>query len=213
MAGAWGAAATPFGGTSVATLTVSGGASVGSLTSTGAVSGASFTTAGAISCASLTCTGAATLGPTTWPQGNAAGQVSNRFGLTTGEGLEVTVIDEDVDLTTPAASFDLTSDVPSGAVIESVQVNLETAITGATGATAVGIGIASTEDKYGETAALTKNSKVNTLPDYVVLSGAEDIQLFATDGAGTPTGTVGGAGETIRVRIVFRTTNALDDAP
>lgn len=148
----------------------------------------------------------------TFSAGAATAAIALRFGATTTEGLELRVIDETVDLSSAAASFDLTQDIPSGAVILSAQANLETAITGASGATAVGIGVAADPDKYGESSALTLNTKVDTTLDLVKLGSAEDIRIYATDGAGTATGTIGGSSESVRVRIAFLALNSLDDA-
>lgn len=139
------------------------------------------------------------------------GEVLARLGLTSSEGTEVLVFDEDVSVGSAAAAHDLNIDIPSGSVILSTQVNLDTAVTGASGAAGVGLGISGTETKYGEASALTKNTKIDTIPDWAVLSGAEDIQLYATDGAGTPTGTIGGSSEVVRVRIVYLALNSLDN--
>ena len=147
--------------------------------------------------------------------GSAAGAVALRFGGTATEGLEITVINEVVDmLTTPAAAWDLTSNVPAGAVILSVQANLQDVITAST-AVKVGIGVAADPDKYGKTTGLTQNLKVDTIPDWAVLSGAEDIQIYAVDTDGAAAGTIGGGAvgtDEVRVRIVYATLNSLDNA-
>ena len=147
--------------------------------------------------------------------GSAAGAVALRFGASATEGLEITVIDEVVDmLTTPAAAWDLTSDIPAGAVILSVQANLQDVISAVT-AVKVGIGVVSDPDKYGKTANLLQNSKVNTIPDWAVLSGTEDIQIYAVDTDGAAAGTIGGGAtgtDEVRVRIVYATLNSLDNA-
>jgi hypothetical protein len=147
--------------------------------------------------------------------GVATAAVALRLGQTATEGLELKVIDEDVTLTNAVAK-DLTDDIPSGAVILSVQANLETAITGdGTGddlLAKVGIGVVADPDKYGKTSALTKNLKVDTIPNWAVLSGAEDIQVYAcqTDGSACTEKFV--AAGVVRVRIVYLTCNSLDDA-
>jgi len=135
---------------------------------------------------------------------------SVRFGTGT-EGYSFTVVDEDVDASSAAAAHDLAADIPDGAVILCVQANLDTAITGAT-AVKVGVGVAADPDKYGLTSGLTQNLKIDTLPAHAVLSGAEDVQVYACDTNGDAAGTIGGAGEIVRVRIVYATTNSLDDA-
>ncbi len=154
-------------------------------------------------------------GALTLTGGAATAAVVARFGDTATEGLEVKVIDEIVSLTNAAAT-DLTQDVPAGAVILSVQANLNTAITGDAsgddGLTKVGIGIAADPDKYGKTSALTKNAKVDTLPDWAVLSGAEDIKVYAVDNAGDAVTEKFVAAGLVRVRIVYLAANSLDDA-
>jgi hypothetical protein len=147
--------------------------------------------------------------------GAAAAAVALRFGASATEGLEVRVIDEVVTLTNDVAT-DLTEDIPIGAVILSAQANLDTAVVGdASGdnlLAKVGVGVAADPDKYGKTSVLTQNAKVDTLPDWAVLSGAEDIQLFAckTDGSACTEKFVGG--ESVRVRIVYIACNSLDNA-
>jgi hypothetical protein len=144
--------------------------------------------------------------------GAAAAAAALRFGKTATEGYELKVIDQQLDLAAAAASFDLTEDIPAGAVILSAQANLETLI-GATTAVKVGLGIAADPDKYGKTSALTKNLKIDTIPAYAVLAGAEDIKVFAVDAAGAAAGTIGGtAGNKVRVRIVYAACKSLDNA-
>jgi hypothetical protein len=138
--------------------------------------------------------------------GTAAGLAALRFGASLTEGLEVKVIDETV-ATSSGTAVDLTSDVPAGAVILSAQANIESAVSGPT---AVGIGVSGDPDKYGETSGVTQNLKIDTIPDWSVLSGAEDIQVMATDGAGgTGSAFTGGS---VRVRITYLACNSLDDA-
>jgi hypothetical protein len=154
-------------------------------------------------------------GAITLSGGAAAAATVLRLGDTATEGLEVKVIDEIVT-TTNAVETNLTNTVPSGAVILSVQANLNSVIAGdASGdnlGVKVGIGVTATPDKYGITSGLTKNLKVDTLPDWAVLGGAETIcvKLAKTDGAAATEKFV--AGGFVRVRIVYLTTNSLDDA-
>lgn len=116
---------------------------------------------------------------------------------------EVGMLDDTVTLSPAAASFNLGNIVPIGAAIISVQVRLDTAITGLTGATKVGIGIAADPDKYGKTASLLIGQAINTVPNWFVLTGSEDIRLFAVDNNGAAAGTIGGAAEVIRVRVMY----------
>lgn len=143
--------------------------------------------------------------------GAATAAVALRIGATITEGLELRVIDEVVDVSSAAASFDLTQDVPVSSVILAVQANANTAITGS-GASGFGIGISGSETVYGESSTLTQNSKIDTMSaSWTVLGSARDVRIYATDGAGTPAGTIGGSSEAIRVRIIFYALNSLDD--
>lgn len=143
--------------------------------------------------------------------GAAAAAVAQRFGASATEGYEIFVINEVVDLGSSGASFDLTEDVPSGAIILSAQANLQDLIS-ATTAVKVGLGISGDEDKYGKTSNLTQNQKIDTIPTHAVLGSAEDIQIFAVDTSGAAAGVIGGTGEEVRVYLVYAALNSLDDA-
>ena len=147
--------------------------------------------------------------------GAAAAAVAHRFGASTTEGFEIRVIDEIVTLTN-AVEDDLTETVPSGAVILCVQANLETLIVGdASGDdlfTKVGIGITADPDKYGKSATLLKNVKIDTIPDWAVLSSAETVTVKAAKDAGAAATEKFVAGGKVRVRLVYAMTNSLDDA-
>lgn len=122
---------------------------------------------------------------------------------------EIEILDDTVVADPAAASFDLSNVVPVGAVIVSVQVRLDTEITGVGGATKVGIGIVADPDKYGKTASLVSGQLVSTTPPWKVLGAQEDVQLYAVDDAGDATGTIGGAGEGITVRVMYAQQAAL----
>lgn len=141
--------------------------------------------------------------------GAAAAVAALRLGQTATEGWELKVLDEDVVIPSAVASVDLTEDIPDGAVILGCQMNLETIVT-ATTAVKVGLGIAANPDLYGITASLLKNVKTNLIPDWAVLSGAEDILIYAVDTGGSAAGTIDTG--TVRVRIVYLALNGLDDA-
>ena len=148
-------------------------------------------------------------GAKTYRAGAAAAAIAQRFGATATEGLEYRVIDETVAL--DAVSVDLTENVPAGAVILSVQGNQETA--GATGGTTdnVGIGPTANPDLYSPVVGdVTLNGKIDTIPDWAVLSSAEDIQVNAVTSAGAIGDTA--VGGTHRVRIVYMALASLDDA-
>ena len=146
--------------------------------------------------------------------GAAAAVAAMRFGASATEGLEVKVIDEVVTLTN-AVETALTETVPSGAVILSVQANNDTLVvgdaSGDNGLTKVGIGPTGDPDKYGKTADLIKNSKVDTLPDWAVLGSEETIVVKGCDNAGTAVTELFVAGGEVRVRIVYLACNSLDD--
>lgn len=143
------------------------------------------------------------------------GEVAQRFGATTTEGLETRVLEETVTLTN-AVQTDLTNTIPAGAVILSVQSNLDTLVAGdASGddlGVKVGIGVTADPDKYGLSSALTKNLKTDKIPDWAVLASAEQItvKLAQTDGSAATEKFV--AGGIVRVRVVYLATNSLDDA-
>lgn len=140
--------------------------------------------------------------------GAATAAAALTFGATATEGLQVMVIDEDVVFTGAVAAKDLTQDIPTGAVIVSVQANLDTAIT-ATTAVKVGVGVVADPDKYGKTSVLTQNAKIDTIPPWAVLSGAEDVQVYACATDGSAAGTLDAG--TVRVRIVYLACNSLDN--
>lgn len=142
--------------------------------------------------------------------GADAALVTDRYGDSATEGYEIRVIDETLSALA-AVSTDLTEDVPSGAVILSVQANIETACVAGGTSVKVGVGTTGDPDKYGKTTDLTQNQKIDTLPAHAVLSSAEDIQVNATATAGGIGDTAFSAGA-VRVRIVYAMTNSLDDA-
>jgi len=122
---------------------------------------------------------------------------------------EVKILDDTVVLDPAAADFDLSNVVPSGAVIINAQVKLDTAVTGAGGATKVGLGTAADPDKYGKTASLLIDQAFSTTPNWVPLSGPETIKLYAVDNAGAAAGTIGGEDETVRVRVMYTQANPI----
>lgn len=155
-------------------------------------------------------------GAQTLSAGATAAAIAQRFGRSDTEGAEIRVIDETVTLTNAAAT-NLTNTVPSGAVILAVQANNQTLVvgdgSGDNGLVKVGIGTSGDPDKYGKTGDLTKNAKVDTVPDWAVLGSGEQIAVNAVDTNGTAVTEKFVGGETVRVRIVFLALNSLDDAP
>lgn len=138
-----------------------------------------------------------------------------RFDTTVTEGLEVKVHDEVLTLTN-AVEVATNLAVPAGAVILSAQANLETLVEGDESGddllAKVGLGITGTIVKYGVTSALTKNSKIDTIPDWAVNAG-ETLKLFGVKADGSTACTEKFvAGSTVRVRVVYLENNSLDDA-
>lgn len=148
--------------------------------------------------------------------GATAAAVAARFGDTVTEGLELRVIDETVTLTN-AASTNLTNTVPSGAVIIGAHGNLQTTVvgdaSGDNGLVKIGIGKASDPDHYGKSADLIKNTKISGLiPTWAVLSGTEQIAVYAVDTNGAAVTEKFVAGATVRVRVYYLAFNDLDNA-
>lgn len=149
--------------------------------------------------------GPPTAGPLTVPQ----------FDMLRSWGQRYTLVDEIVTIDPPAQVFDVSSDFPINAVVISLQINLETTITKTGLATKVGLGTTATADKYGKTLDLLKNSKINTVILGVVSPATlpADIRLFSVNNSGTPTGTMGGPGQQIRVRRTYIVLDSLPNAP
>ena len=147
--------------------------------------------------------------------GAVTAEAALQFGVQDDEGTQVMVVDEIVTLTN-AVETNLAHTVPAGAVILSVQGNLETLVVGdASGdnlCAKVGIGVTADPDKYGISAALTANLKINTLPDWAVLGSAETVTVKAakTDGSACTEKFV--AGGKVRVRIVYLKLTSLANA-
>jgi hypothetical protein len=150
--------------------------------------------------------------------GAATPAVALRLGASATEGLEIKVYDETLDLTN-AVAVDTNCVLPAGAVILSVQGNLEKAVTGdASGDNLladIGIGISGgDEDAYAEFSALTKNAKADGIPDWAVLSAETTIAIFGlkVDGDTACTEKFTADTEAVRVRVVYAVCNSLDNA-
>jgi len=118
---------------------------------------------------------------------------------------------------TNAVKTDLATQIPAGAKVTSVHVNLDTLVVGdASGdnlLATVGLGIVGTVGKYGATAALTKNSKITKIPSPAVLAAAETVSLYAIKADGTTAATEKFvAGSTVSVKICYELPIALPDA-
>lgn len=123
-----------------------------------------------------------------------------RIGSNTNEGLETFVVDTVVELGM-ISGVDAVA-VPVGAIIKSVQANLQEEAVADGTSVKVGIGITGTVDKYGLTTNLQKNQKINILLTPVVLQGVESIKVFpcASNGAVGDSDFTAGS---IRVRVVY----------
>lgn len=140
-----------------------------------------------------------------------------KFGVSRTEGLVVKVIDETLDLTALGAKFKaLTSAIPAGSVILGVQGNTEAAVTAGGTTVTLSLGLnGSDPDKYGTVSggdSLAQNGKIDFLPDWVVLSGAEQIDLCGTVTGGATLGDTNISAGSVRVRVYYLTTDSLNDA-
>jgi hypothetical protein len=133
-----------------------------------------------------------------------------QFGATVTEGMRVMVLEETVT-GLAAVSTDLSNDVPSGAVIIGVQANIEVLVVAGGTSVKVGIGPTADPDKYAITGDLLLNTKADGIPDWAVLSSAEDVQINMCATGGGIGDTVATAGS-VRVRIYYLDLNSLDNA-
>lgn len=146
---------------------------------------------------------------------SATGAVVERVGATTTEGLTKKVMDVTVTLTN-AASTALATALPAGAVILSVQANLEEAVvgdgSGDNGLTKVGIGVSGDPDAYGLSAALTANTKIDKIPSWAALAASTTLGVYACDNAGAAVTEKFVAGSTVRVVVTYYELDSLDNA-
>ena len=149
--------------------------------------------------------------------GAATAAAALRFGASITEGLEIKVYDETITLTN-AVTEDTNCVLPAGAVLLSVQGNLETLIEGdASGddlLADIGLGISGGDvDAYAEFGALTLDSKADSIPDWAVLAAETTVAIFGLKADGNTAATEKFvAGGEVRVRVVYAVTNSLDDA-
>jgi len=119
------------------------------------------------------------------------------------DGLKYGMIQETVS-PDGSASYDLTYKLPAGAAVVSAQLKLSADVS-ATTATAIGLGRKETSadpDKYLETTALTAATYGGAKTSWVAASGDETLQVIATDGSGTATGTLDSGGD-ITARVIY----------
>jgi hypothetical protein len=147
-------------------------------------------------------------------QADEEGVSAISLGSNATTGLQVKVLEEVVVLTDAGAKFvAMTTPIPAGAVILSVQANIDVlAVAGGT-SVKVGLGLNATDvNKYGITSALTKNLKINTIPDWAVLSAPETIDVCAAVTDGSDVGDSNFSAGSVRVRIVYLEPVGLTDA-
>lgn len=144
--------------------------------------------------------------------GTGVGDCVQRIGGTTTEGYETYVYEATVS---PAAVETNLVLVPAGAVVLSVQSNVEAALTGGGTTVTHSIGTTADPDKYGTPSSdlLTKNAKIDFIPDYAVLGSAEQLVLTGTATGGASDGDTALTVGSVRVRVVYVALNSLDDAP
>lgn len=145
--------------------------------------------------------------------GTAAGAIAVGFGRTNAEGAQIAILEETISFVDNVALYKaMTTPVPAGAVILSVQANIEGALTGGGTTAKVGLGPNATDpDKYGKTTVLTKNAKISTVPDWAVLAAPEAIDVCACTAAGAAGDTALTVGS-VRVRVVYLALANLADA-
>lgn len=125
------------------------------------------------------------------------------------DGLKFGVIQETV---TPDGSqaYDLSSQLPDGAVVISAQLKLDDDVS-ATTASAIGIGrkeSTADPDKYLETSALTAGSYGGAQTSFSSADGNETLQVVATDGSGSADGSLDSGGD-ITARVVYQLAESL----
>lgn len=102
---------------------------------------------------------------------------------------------------------------PAGCVILAAQANIASTVTAGGTSVKVALGISSGDvDKYGKTASLAKNQKIDTIPDWAVLAATETISINAvvTDGSGL--GDTGFTDGSVRVFITYLQAVSLPNA-
>ena len=126
-------------------------------------------------------------------------------------GSKFASLDETLVIPGATAFVETAGSIPAGAVLHSVQVNLETAVTQTTG-TEVGLGDDSPDpDRFDEQALLAQNSKLGGMVDgFAVEAAARKLRFYSTDGAGAAAGTLDTG--TVRIKAVYEIAEDLPDA-
>lgn len=152
-------------------------------------------------------------GPIQTPRSSVTGSITRGYGATSAEGMQEAIIDETVSFDANAALYkELTYTFPESTVFMSMQANIESALTGGGTTVKLGLGTASDPDVYGLSSALTKNIKINTIPDAAAGQASTlviRLSSCASNGAAGDTALTVGS---VRVRIVYRALVSLTDA-
>jgi len=145
---------------------------------------------------------------------SAAGETIATIGGAAAEGLNFKVIEETVDLTAAGAKYvAMTTPIPAGAVILSVQANIEVLVVAGGTTVKVALGPNGGDvDKYGITSDLTLNQKISTIPDWAVLASETAIDVCGVVTDGSALGDTNLSAGSVRVRIVYLELAALADA-
>lgn len=119
--------------------------------------------------------------------------------------------DVTVAIGSAALEHDVGWDVPSGAAVVSRALKVLKTLTGAGGASGAGFGVGSGDpSRYGEVATLTADSHDEGVHDAWNEGSGDDLKITATDGGGTPVGTLAGSDDSdVLVRVRFRRESAL----
>ena len=152
--------------------------------------------------------------------GTGTGDVVQRWGGTATEGLQRRIYEVSV---VPAAVETNLINLPAFALLESVQANVDAALTGGGTTVTFSIGTAADPDKYGTAGtgtaggaadALTQNAKLNFAPaaGKLLLGAAEQMVLTGTATGGAADGDTALTVGTVRVRVIYFVTTSLDNA-
>ena len=139
-------------------------------------------------------------------QGGAAAPVSVlNLGSNSTIGTHVKVIEEVVSLAENDAKYKaMTTPIPAGAVILSVQANIEATVTGGSTTVKIGLGPNGGDvDAYGLSGDLVKNTKINTIPAWAVLATETAIDVNGVVTNGSALGDTNITAGSVRVRVVY----------
>jgi len=144
---------------------------------------------------------------------NTGSKASSRF-LRLGVGGMLRCLEETVDLTAAGAKFvAMAAAIPAGAVIIGAQANIQTAVTAGGTTVKVALGLHGVDvDLYGKSTGLTKNLKIDTVPDWAVLGTATTIDVCGVTTSGAALGSANLSAGTVRVRIMYLDLTSLPNA-